>query len=98
MVPSKKADRIYNGDGKAFVTNVDGAIRVSVASADVAADRTRGSLRINSGSGSVDLRDATGDVQLETGSGDLTVSGVQGARLRLETGSGKLSLTNGKAH
>src|SRR2546430_12657591 len=98
MVPSKKADRIYLGVGKAFVTNVDGTIRVSVASADVAADRTRGSLRINSGSGNVDLRDATGDVQLETGSGDLTRTGVQGARLRLETGSGNVTLSNGKAH
>ena len=97
LVPAGKAVAVYLGVGKAFVTNVDGTIRVSVASADVAADRTRGSLRINSGSGNVDLRDATGDVQLETGSGDLTVSGVQGARLRLETGSGNVTLSNGKA-
>ena len=96
-VPTGKGVAVHVGVGKAFVTNVDGDIRVHVVSADVSADRTRGTLRINSGSGNVDLRDATGDVGLETGSGDLTVTGVQGTRLRLETGSGNVTLTNGKA-
>ena len=96
-VPKGKNVALYLGVGKAFVSNVDGAIRVWVASADVAADRTRGSLRVESGSGNVDLRTASGDVSLATGSGDLTVSGVDGSSLKLETGSGNVTLTDGKA-
>jgi hypothetical protein len=97
MVPAGKTVALYLGVGKAFVSNVDGAIRVQVASADVAADRTRGTLRISTGSGNVDLRDAAGDVQLATGSGDITASGVRGTRLRLETGSGNVTVTDAKA-
>jgi len=96
-VPKGKAVALYLGVGKAVVTNVDGAIRVWVASADVAADRTRGSLRIQTGSGNVDLRTASGDVGLATGSGDITAAAVDGSRLRLETGSGTITLRDGKA-
>jgi hypothetical protein len=96
-VPAGKTIGLFLGVGKAFVSNVDGNIRVSVASADVAADRTRGTLRVGTGSGNVDLRTASGDVRLETGSGDITVSGMQGTSLRLSTGSGNVTLTDGKA-
>ena len=96
-VPAGKTINLNLGVGKAFVSNVDGNIRVYVASADVAADRTRGRLRVATGSGNVDLRTASGDVTLETGSGDITVSGAQGPSLRLETGSGNVTVTDGKA-
>jgi lia operon protein LiaG len=96
-VPAGKAVALYLGVGKTMVSNVDGVIRVRVASADVSTERTRGSLRVATGSGNVDLRDATGDVQLETGSGDVTVSGMQGTRLDLETGSGNITVMNAKA-
>ena len=96
-LPAGKNIALHLGVGKTFLTNVDGAIRVSVASADVAADRTRGSLRIGTGSGNVDLRTASGDIDLETGSGDITVAGAQGSSLRLNTGSGNVTLTDGKA-
>ena len=96
-VPAGKNVALYLGVGKAFVTNVEGVIRVSVASADVSADRTRGTLRVSTGSGDVDLRDGAGDVSLETGSGDITVSGTSGTRLRLNTGSGSITLRDGKA-
>ena len=96
-IPKGKTVGLYVGVGKAFVTNVDGTIRVSVASADVAAERTRGSLRIETGSGNVDLRTAAGDVSLSTGSGDITASAVDGSQLRLETGSGNVTLRDGKA-
>ncbi|HJS44681.1 MAG TPA: DUF4097 family beta strand repeat-containing protein [Gemmatimonadales bacterium] len=96
-IPKGKTVGLYLGVGKAFVTNVDGIIRVSVASADVAAERTRGSLRIETGSGNVDLRTAEGDVSLATGSGDITASAVDGSQLRLETGSGNVTLRDGKA-
>lgn len=96
-IPARKTISVNLGVGKAFISNVDGNIRVFVASADVAADRTRGTLRIETGSGNVDLRTAAGDVTLETGSGDLTVSGMQGTSLRLATGSGNVTITDGKA-
>jgi DUF4097 and DUF4098 domain-containing protein YvlB len=96
-IPKGKTVALYLGVGKTFVTNVEGDIRVSVASADVAADRTRGALRVQTGSGNVDLRTASGDVRLASGSGDITVSGVDGSALRLETGSGTITLRDGKA-
>lgn len=96
-VPAGKTVGLYLGVGKAFVSNVDGAIRVHVASADVSADRTRGSLRVETGSGNVDLREGTGVVELETGSGDISVATMRGTRLRLETGSGNITVTDGKA-
>ncbi|HEV8263914.1 MAG TPA: DUF4097 family beta strand repeat-containing protein [Gemmatimonadales bacterium] len=96
-VPAGKNVALYLGVGKAFVSNVDGVIRVDVASADVAADRTRGTLRLDTGSGNIDVRDAAGDVSLATGSGDVTATGVRGTRLKLETGSGNVSLTGAEA-
>jgi lia operon protein LiaG len=96
-VPAGKAVNLNLGVGKAFVSNVNGDIRVYVAAADVAADRTKGSLRIETGSGNVDLRTAAGAVTLSTGSGDITASGVDGSKLTLETGSGSVTLTDGKA-
>ena len=96
-VPAGKTIGLYLGVGKAFVSNVDGNIYVYGASADIAADRTRGVLRVETGSGNVDLRTGAGDVTLETGSGDITVAGMQGTILRLATGSGNVTLTDGKA-
>ena len=96
-VPKGKNVALYLGVGKAFVSNVEGVIRVWVASADVAADRTRGVLRVETGSGDVNLRTASGDISLATGSGDVTVSGVDGVSLKLETGSGGVTLTDVKS-
>jgi lia operon protein LiaG len=97
LVPRGKNVALYLGVGKAVVSNVDGTILVRVASADVAAERTRGTLKVATGSGNVDLREATGDVSLNTGSGDITAAAVQATRLSLETGSGNVTLTDGKA-
>src|SRR5213083_2432134 len=77
MVPAGKNIALNLGVGKAFVTNVEGTIRVSVSSADVATDRTKGTLHVATGSGNVDLRSASGDVSLATGSGDITASGIE---------------------
>lgn len=96
-VPAGKSVAVYLGVGKAFVTNVDGGIRVWVASADVSAERTKGSLHVESGSGNVDLRTGSGDVSLETGSGDITIAGVAGSSLRLETGSGSVTVSDANA-
>lgn len=98
-VPAGRRVALHLGVGKAFVSNVDGVIVVDVASADVSADRTRGTLRIETGSGNIDVRDASGEVTLETGSGDVTATGVHGGtgRVRLEAGSGNITLTDADA-
>jgi lia operon protein LiaG len=96
-VPAGKRVALHLGVGKAFVSNVDGVIVVQVASADVSAERTRGTLRIDTGSGNVDVRDASGDVSLESGSGDITATGLHGGRIRLDTGSGNITVTGAEA-
>jgi len=98
-VPAGRRVALHLGVGKAFVSNVDGVIVVDVASADVSADRTRGTLRIETGSGNIDVRDASGEVTLETGSGDVTATGVHGGtgRVRFATGSGNITLTGADA-
>jgi len=96
-VPAGRRVALHLGVGKAFVSNVDGVIVVQAASADVSAERTRGTLKIDTGSGNVDVRDASGDVTLESGSGDITATGVHGGRVRLDTGSGNITLTGAEA-
>ena len=96
-IPAGKSVGLYLGVGKTTITNVNGSLRVSVASADVAASGTKGALRISTGSGNVDVRTVAGEINLETGSGDITVSGMQGTSLKLNTGSGDVTLTDGKA-
>jgi lia operon protein LiaG len=96
-VPAGKGVALHLGVGKAFVSNVDGVIVVQVASADVSAERTRGTLKIDTGSGNVDVRDASGDVSLESGSGDITATGLRGRRIKLDTGSGNITVTGAEA-
>src|SRR6267378_3879765 len=96
-VPAGKGIALFLGVGKVFVSNVNGSIRVYVASADVAADRIRGTLRVETGSGNVDLRTASGDVNLETGSGNVTLTDAKAANLYVETGSGDIEATGTSA-
>jgi len=96
-VPAGKRIALHLGVGKAFVSNVDGVILVQVASADVSAERTRGTLKLDTGSGNLDMRDASGDVGLENGSGDITASGLHGGRVKVETGSGNITITGAEA-
>jgi lia operon protein LiaG len=85
---------VHWGVGEAVVSNVDGQISVSVASAKIRSEHTRGSLFLDTGSGSVSVVDAQGTVNLDTGSGSVTVDGVRGDDLTMDTGSGSLSVTN----
>ena len=96
-VPAGKRVALHLGVGKAFVTNVDGAISVQVASADISADGTRGILKLDTGSGNVDVRNASGDLGLESGSGDITATGLHGGRVKVETGSGNITVTGAEA-
>ncbi len=90
-VPKGQRLAVHWGVGEATITNVDGDIRVSVASARVTSEHTRGQLTLDTGSGGVTVTDAQGDVTLDTGSGGVTVNGVRGETLSIDTGSGSMS-------
>lgn len=89
-VPKGQRIALHWGVGEAFVTNVDGDIRVSVAASRVTAEHTRGTLKLDTGSGTVTVTDAQGEVTLDTGSGGVTVNGVHGESLLIDTGSGEI--------
>jgi len=91
VVPAGKRVAVYLGVGRATVANVDGDLKVDVASADVTASGTKGTLLIDTGSGNVRLTDATGDISLDTGSGDVALGGVRGRQLKVDTGSGAVT-------
>jgi lia operon protein LiaG len=90
-VPKGQRIALHWGVGEAFVTNVDGDVRVDVAASRVTAEHTRGTLKLDTGSGTVSVTDAQGDVTLDTGSGGVTVNGVHGETLLIDTGSGSIS-------
>ena len=92
LIPAGKRVAAYLAVGKAFVTNVDGEIRVDVGSADVEASHTKGSLALDTGSGDVSVTDVAGDITLSTGSGDVRVTGMTGGHVKLDTGSGDVKL------
>lgn len=87
-VPAGKTVALHLGVGKASVTNVDGQIRVALASSDVSATGAKGTLGIATGSGDIHVTNAAADLKLETGSGDITLSGVTDGGIKVETGSG----------
>jgi lia operon protein LiaG len=93
-VPKGQRIAIHWGVGDATVSNVDGDIRISVASATLTSEHTRGHLSLDTGSGSVTVTDALGDVSLDTGSGSVTIDGVRGETLEIDTGSGTLRANN----
>ena len=90
LVPRGQRIMIHHAVGDARVANVDADLAVDVASADIAAEHTRGRLYLDTGSGSVTVSDAQGDVNLDTGSGGVTINGVKGETLRMDTGSGSI--------
>jgi hypothetical protein len=96
-VPRGQHIAVYLGVGRAFVSNVDGRLRVDVAAADVTAERTKGQLIIDTGSGEVQVTDAEGEVNLDTGSGNVSATRVRGASLSIDTGSGEVNATDVEA-
>lgn len=90
-IPAGKTVHLRVGVGKATVTNVDGAIKVSVGSSDVSATGVKGTLGLSTGSGDIHVTDATADLKLETGSGDVTMSRVTDGGVKVETGSGDIT-------
>src|SRR3954471_16887046 len=61
-VPRGRDVAIYLAVGEVHVSNVDGDLKVDVASARVTSERTRGSLNLDTGSGGVSVTDAQGEV------------------------------------
>jgi lia operon protein LiaG len=90
LVPRGQQVAVYHAVGDAHITSVDADLAVNVASADVSAERTRGHLRLDTGSGTLRVTDVQGDIDLDTGSGGVTVRGVKGESLRMDTGSGSI--------
>jgi hypothetical protein len=93
-IPRGQRIVVHWGVGQATVSNVDGDVRVSVASASVTSEHTRGRLSLDTGSGGVTVTDAQGDVTLDTGSGGVTIDGVHGESLLMDTGSGSIHGTD----
>lgn len=89
-IPAGKTVALHVGVGKAILTNVDGRLRVDLASADLLGSGTRGALDAETGSGDIELTNTAGDLRLETGSGDVTVRGLAGGIFAAETGSGDI--------
>jgi len=87
-IPPGKRVGLYLAVGEVTVTNVQGDLRIDVASAPVTASGVTGSLTVDAGSGAVDVRTIEGELSVDTGSGEVTVTGVRGTRLAVETGSG----------
>src|SRR5262245_9055192 len=94
QVPKGRKLALFLGVGSLSVTNVDGDLRVDVASADATVRGTRGPLDIDSGSGTIQVSDVAGEVKLDTGSGTTIVRGIRGDRLSLDTGSGGLTVVD----
>ena len=93
-VPRGRSVEVHLAVGDVRVANVDGDLRIDVASASITTEHTRGSLSLDTGSGHVDVRDVQGDVDLDTGSGGVSVSGVRGNTLKMDTGSGSLTASD----
>ncbi len=93
-VPQGQGISVYLGAGEAFVTNVNGTIRVDTHSAPVSASGVQGALMVDVGSGHVDVRDAEGEVNLDTGSGSVEVSNISGSSLMIDTGSGSVTASD----
>ena len=76
--------------GKVSLSNVDGKIKVDVASSDITATGTKGELSLDTGSGDLHLTKVSGDVRCDTGSGDVELSAVKCGQLKADTGSGNI--------
>jgi len=87
-IPAGKRVAVYVGVGRVDVSNVDGDLKVGVASADIATRGTRGSLDLDTGSGNLRVERAEGATKLDTGSGEVAVTGFRNGTLNIDTGSG----------
>src|SRR5258705_168175 len=87
-VPKGQKLELYLGVGRMDVSNVEGAIAIDVASAEVDVAGMKGGLTLDTGSGRVTVRDVTGDLNVDSGAGGVTLDQVKGDILRIDSGSG----------
>lgn len=92
LMPAERSLEVRLGVGEVEASDVDGGLDIDVATAAVRTRRTKGPLRIDTGSGSVVVNDAEGDDMLiDTGSGSVEVNGIRASGLTVDTGSGRVS-------
>lgn len=90
-VPRGQDLSLYLAVGEAAATDVQGDLRLDLASAGVVTRGTRGRLVIDVGSGGVEVSGAEGDVNVDTGSGSVDLIKIRGDELLVDTGSGRVS-------
>ena len=90
-VPAGRSLAVHLAVGKLTVTNVDGRLRLSVASAPVSVNGAKGDLIVRVGSGDVRLSGIEGKVDVETGSGRVEITHARGSTLAVGTGSGDVA-------
>ncbi len=80
--------------GQAFVSTVDGDLRIDVAAANVTVDDAKGSLLVDTGSGEVTASSVrANDVKIDTGSGNVRLDLLADVRaLDVDTGSGGVTI------
>lgn len=90
-VPDGRALLLALATGEVLVENVNGRLRVDVASADIASSGGNGDFVFDTGSGDVEVVDHAGGLVCDTGSGDVRIDNVQGEDLSFDTGSGNVT-------
>ncbi len=94
LVPEGTALDSYLLVGEMRATDVDGDLRLDVASARVAATDTRGTLVVDAGSGAVALHGTRGRrLSVDNGSGSVSLDRVSSDDCTVDTGSGGVSAT-----
>ena len=93
-IPPGKRVELYLAVGQAFVSTVDGDLRIDVAAANVTVDDAKGSLLVDTGSGEVTASSVrANDVKIDTGSGNVRLDLLADVRaLDVDTGSGGVTI------
>ncbi len=95
LLPDGAALDSYLLVGEMSATDVDGDLRLDVASARVAATDTRGTLVVDAGSGGVTLRGTRGRrLAVDNGSGGVSLDRVSSDECSVETGSGGIAASD----
>jgi lia operon protein LiaG len=92
-VPAGRSLAVHLAVGKLTVTNVDGRLRLSAASAPVDVNGSKGDLHIEVGSGDVRLTGVDGEIRASTGSGSVELTRAHGRTVAVETGSGGVAVS-----
>ncbi len=89
-VPAASKVRAQTGSGDAFITGVNGTVKLSTGSGNVTAKDIGDEARVSTGSGDIRLDGVKGRVYASAGSGNVQAYGVAGGFFG-ETGSGDIT-------